>query len=73
MLCILRSCKSSSPATGRGSRERNTVLIVPLEPACKAGLAGDFPVNPLQVDLKEVTLVVGLFIGKQDFFVGTKR
>jgi hypothetical protein len=31
------------------------------------------PVNPLQVDLEEVTLVAGLFIGEEDFFVGTKR
>ena len=55
------------------SQERNTVLIVPLEPAYKAGLAGHLPVNPLQIDLKEVTLVVGRFIGEEDFFVGTKR
>ena len=27
------------------SRERNVVHIVPLDPACKAGLAGHLPVN----------------------------
>ena len=41
---LLISSEASRPRAG-ASRERNTVLIVPLDPACKAGLAGHLQVK----------------------------
>jgi hypothetical protein len=39
-----KTCEAPRPQGG-ASRKRNTVLVVPLDPAYKAGLAGHLPVN----------------------------
>ena len=41
---MLSACEAPRPQAG-ASRKGNILLIVPLDPACKAGLAGHYPAN----------------------------